>query len=158
MGLYLGLPQDNYPGRRPQAPACFKYQKTKQHFLHSITIPRLFRSESTHSTSFSNSSILWRSATTNFSLSSSFPWLSSSFPWPKRLCVRSGWGNWNQFEWAFFGQMNRTCRACTLQYIMVCLSINKLQLDTSNTTWTNQHGTLWKEGSDCANHSEIIHL
>ena len=23
MGLYLGLPQDNYPGRRPQAPACF---------------------------------------------------------------------------------------------------------------------------------------
>ena len=25
MGLYLGLPQDNYPGRRPQAPACFKY-------------------------------------------------------------------------------------------------------------------------------------
>ena len=23
MGLYLGLVQDNYPGRRPQAPACF---------------------------------------------------------------------------------------------------------------------------------------
>ena len=29
MGLYLGLPQDNYPGRRPQAPACFKYHVTK---------------------------------------------------------------------------------------------------------------------------------
>ena len=27
MGFYLGLPQDNYPGRRPQAPACFKYPK-----------------------------------------------------------------------------------------------------------------------------------
>ena len=31
MGLYLGLPQDNYPGRRPQAPACFKYQATWHH-------------------------------------------------------------------------------------------------------------------------------
>ena len=44
MGLYLGLPQDNYPGRRPQAPACFKYIKKSfisisKSFLQSIYRP-----------------------------------------------------------------------------------------------------------------------
>ena len=35
MGLYLGLPQDNYPGRRPQAPACFKYGRKMVTIFHT---------------------------------------------------------------------------------------------------------------------------
>ena len=31
VAIFGKLPQDNYPGRRPQAPACFKYWKTYLH-------------------------------------------------------------------------------------------------------------------------------
>ena len=49
MGLYLGLPQDNYPGRRPQAPACFKYTQWTNRSLRTET-PHRFHAMASAST------------------------------------------------------------------------------------------------------------